>query len=220
MHGPADRLEHLARRHAAARHLAVDPVDVAAGLLEHLDAAGVDELDAVASGRLQPPRDRVAQLRCDGAAGRHGSARTAPGCCPSGSGTPCRSSACPAARRARAGRPTVVPRPRSRSCTRAANTGNRSRTSTAPARRCRCAADRCARAGATAPYRVRACAPGWPWDRRCGRGCRPRRASPPSRAHRSAARPGRRRPRPCRPSGRGRAARRRRRWRGRESRRP
>ena len=53
-----DRLDHLPRRDAGA--LVVERGDVAVVALEHLDAAGIDELDAVAAGRLQPPGDRLA----------------------------------------------------------------------------------------------------------------------------------------------------------------
>ena len=49
--------------------LVVERVDVAVVLLPELDPAGVDELDAVAAGGLEPPRHRVAQLRRDRAAG-------------------------------------------------------------------------------------------------------------------------------------------------------
>ena len=219
VHGAADRLQHLARRHPVAGHLAVDPVDVAAGLLEHLDAAGVDELDAVAAGRLKPPRDRVAQLRCDRAAGltdqleQHlvvahqdqerlvDHRRVAQ----LGEHVPGGQRWCRGLDHGRVAEQRIPVAGRER-------------------RRHQPAGAAAQQLGAlerieTAPCRARACARGWPWDRRCGRGCRRRRASPPSRARRSAARRRRRRRRPCRPSGRGRAARRRRRWRGRESRR-
>ena len=58
VHGGGDRLEHRARRDAGA--LVVERRHVAGAALVHLDAARVDELDAVAAGRLQPPGDRLA----------------------------------------------------------------------------------------------------------------------------------------------------------------
>ena len=69
VHGPADRLQHLARRHVEAVDLVVERVNVAVVLLPALDSAGVDELDPVAAGRVEPPRDGVAQLGRDRAAG-------------------------------------------------------------------------------------------------------------------------------------------------------
>ena len=53
-----DRLDHAPRRDAGA--LVVERGDVGVVALEHLDAAGIDELDAIAAGRLQVPRDRLA----------------------------------------------------------------------------------------------------------------------------------------------------------------
>ena len=63
--GAADRLEDLARRHLEAGDGVVERLDVPVALLPQLDAAGVDELDPVAAGRLEPPGDGVAQLRRD-----------------------------------------------------------------------------------------------------------------------------------------------------------
>ncbi len=62
VHRPADRLQHLARGHAEARHLVIERVDVAVVLLEDLYSAGIDELHPVGARRLQPPRHRVAQV--------------------------------------------------------------------------------------------------------------------------------------------------------------
>src|SRR4051795_11912240 len=57
----ADRLDDLPRRDAGP--LVVERGHVAAVALPALDPTRVDELDAVAAGRLQPPRDRVAHAR-------------------------------------------------------------------------------------------------------------------------------------------------------------
>ena len=68
--GSADRLQHLARRHLEARRRGRRSMSIwPLLLLPELDAAGVDELDAVAARRLEPPCDRVAQPRRNGAAG-------------------------------------------------------------------------------------------------------------------------------------------------------
>src|SRR5262249_15221664 len=67
MHGSPDRLQHLARGDLEARYLVVDGPCGAARLLVELHPARVDELDAIATGGLKPPCDRVAQVRRDGA---------------------------------------------------------------------------------------------------------------------------------------------------------
>ena len=59
VHGSADRLEHLARRHLEAFDLVVERVDVAVALLPQLHPAGIHELHPIATGGVEPPRHRV-----------------------------------------------------------------------------------------------------------------------------------------------------------------
>ena len=61
VHRAGDRVEHLPRRDAG--DVVVERGDVAVAVLPALDAARVDELDAVAARRLEPPGDRVAHAR-------------------------------------------------------------------------------------------------------------------------------------------------------------
>ena len=65
VHRAGDRLDHLPRRDPGA--LVVERRHVAVAALPHLDAAGIDELDAVAARRLQVPGDRLAHARRLGA---------------------------------------------------------------------------------------------------------------------------------------------------------
>ncbi len=58
VHRGGDRLDHAPRRDPGA--LVVERRHVAVAALPHLDAAGIDELDAVAARGLEPPGDRVA----------------------------------------------------------------------------------------------------------------------------------------------------------------